>query len=88
MNDQPTSPWPALWALAIGFFMVLVDNAIVSVATPAIGRELGADVNAAMSESLLLPAATLALGLLIVLFYERPSHPGSAVSAGQTDPTP
>ena len=28
--------------------MVLVDNTIVSVATPAIGRELGADVNAAI----------------------------------------
>jgi hypothetical protein len=29
---------------------------------------------AAMSESLLLPAATLALGLIAILFYERPSH--------------
>ncbi len=38
------SPWPALWALAVGFFMILVDMTIVSVATPAIMRGLGADV--------------------------------------------
>mgnify|MGYP001184719080 CR=1 FL=1 len=38
------SPWPALWALSIGFFMILVDATIVSVATPAIMTDLGADV--------------------------------------------
>jgi EmrB/QacA subfamily drug resistance transporter len=45
---------------------------------------------AAMSESLLLPAATLALGLVIVTFFARPSHAGSrgAVSAGRSGPTP
>ncbi|TWF79128.1 EmrB/QacA subfamily drug resistance transporter [Pseudonocardia hierapolitana] len=37
-------PWPALWALSIGFFMILVDATIVSVATPAIMADLGADV--------------------------------------------
>src|SRR5580765_4368216 len=39
------SPWPALWAMVIGFFMILVDNTIVSVATPSIARVLHASVN-------------------------------------------
>lgn len=34
------SPWPGLWALVIGFFMILVDTTIVSVANPAIKAAL------------------------------------------------
>ncbi|HYH31624.1 MAG TPA: DHA2 family efflux MFS transporter permease subunit [Pseudonocardia sp.] len=45
-TSAPTSAWPALWALVLGFFMILVDATIVTVATPALMRDLGADVNA------------------------------------------
>ncbi|MFC7430385.1 MULTISPECIES: DHA2 family efflux MFS transporter permease subunit [unclassified Agrococcus] len=47
MSDTPTtrSPWPALWALVIGFFMILVDSTIVSVAIPHIMAGLDAGIN-------------------------------------------
>jgi multidrug resistance protein len=44
MNDNVSKPWAALWALVIGFFMILVDSTIVSVANPAILRDLHADI--------------------------------------------
>lgn len=40
--------WPALWSLVIGFFMILVDSTIVSVATPAIMEELQAYIDSAI----------------------------------------
>ena len=44
-DGEPRDPWPALFALCIGFFMILVDTTIVSVATPALIEDLQADVN-------------------------------------------
>lgn len=38
--------WPALWSLVIGFFMILIDTTIVSVANPRIMEGLDADINA------------------------------------------
>ncbi|GAA4140246.1 DHA2 family efflux MFS transporter permease subunit [Leifsonia shinshuensis] len=46
--ERQLKPWPALWALVIGFFMILIDTTIVSVANPSImkGLNLGTDYNA------------------------------------------
>ncbi|HZE38234.1 MAG TPA: DHA2 family efflux MFS transporter permease subunit [Stackebrandtia sp.] len=39
------NPWRALWALCLGFFMILVDTTIVSVAIPTIMSKLDTDIN-------------------------------------------
>src|SRR6186997_2684435 len=36
-------PWRALWAMLVGFFMILVDATIVAVANPSIMAKLGVD---------------------------------------------
>ncbi len=40
--------WGALWALLIGFFMLLVDSTIVTTAMPAIMTHLNASINGAV----------------------------------------
>ena len=35
-SGDAASPWPALWAMLVGFFMILVDSTIVAVANPSI----------------------------------------------------
>ncbi|WKG02022.1 MFS transporter [Mycolicibacterium sp. HK-90] len=40
---RPENPWHALWAMMVGFFMILVDATIVAVANPTIMDRLGAD---------------------------------------------
>ncbi|GAA5226725.1 DHA2 family efflux MFS transporter permease subunit [Paeniglutamicibacter antarcticus] len=42
---QDKRAWGALWALVIGFFMILVDSTIVSTAMPAIMNGLATDIN-------------------------------------------
>ncbi|MDQ0663435.1 EmrB/QacA subfamily drug resistance transporter [Arthrobacter ulcerisalmonis] len=43
--ENVEKPWPALWSLVIGFFMILIDSTIVSVANPRIMEGLNADIN-------------------------------------------
>ncbi|WP_404286743.1 DHA2 family efflux MFS transporter permease subunit [Glutamicibacter arilaitensis] len=49
MSSQPNfdrkTAWNALWALVIGFFMILLDTTIVSTAMPAIMKSLDADIS-------------------------------------------
>ena len=39
------NPWAALSALCIGFFMILLDTTIVSIAIPSMVRGLHTDLN-------------------------------------------
>src|SRR5882757_4754559 len=45
VNSRPGNPWGALSALCIGFFMILLDATIVSIAIPAMLLGLNASLN-------------------------------------------
>lgn len=44
-RGRPVSPWATLGAMCVGFFMILVDMTIVSVAQPTIQEKLHTDMN-------------------------------------------
>lgn len=46
LRPRTDNPWTALWALLVGFFMILLDATIVAVANPSIMDALDADYDA------------------------------------------
>jgi EmrB/QacA subfamily drug resistance transporter len=46
VSERPVNPWGALTALCIGFFMILLDATIVSIAIPSMLRGLNTSLNA------------------------------------------
>ena len=44
----PYKPWPALWSLVVGFFMILVDGNIVTIALPHMQQDLEASLSEGM----------------------------------------
>ncbi|MEO3761269.1 MFS transporter [Mycobacterium sp. B14F4] len=47
-QNASANPWHALWAMMVGFFMILVDATIVAVANPSIMDELDAGYDAVL----------------------------------------
>jgi EmrB/QacA subfamily drug resistance transporter len=45
-TERSANPWHALWAMMVGFFMILVDATIVAVANPSIMDSLRTDYDA------------------------------------------
>jgi EmrB/QacA subfamily drug resistance transporter len=44
-RTDDVNPWNALWAMMVGFFMILLDSTIVAVANPSIMVKLGTSYN-------------------------------------------
>ncbi|MBW0014925.1 MAG: MFS transporter [Mycobacterium sp.] len=63
-DSRPSpSPWNALWAMMIGFFMIIVDSTIVTIANPTIKADLhtGYDVVIWVTSAYLLGYAVVLL---------------------------
>ncbi|MEV6202567.1 DHA2 family efflux MFS transporter permease subunit [Streptomyces sp. NPDC051771] len=85
--SAPPRPWPALAALCVGYFLVILDMTVVSVANPAIMASLRADVTSLVwaTSSYLLTFAALLLpaGRLGDRFGPKPVYlAGLAVFTG------
>ena len=76
--ENVARPWPALWSLVIGFFMILIDTTIVSVANPSIMEGLNTDINSVIwvTSAYLL---AYAVPLLITGRLGRPFRPEEAL---------
>ncbi|MGV0849526.1 MFS transporter [Mycolicibacterium phlei] len=48
IRSSASNPWHALWAMMVGFFMILVDATIVSVANPSLMDSLSASYDAVL----------------------------------------
>jgi EmrB/QacA subfamily drug resistance transporter len=77
-DPRAERPWPALWSLVLGFFMILVDSTIVTIATPALMRAFDADVTSVVwvTSAYLLAYATplLVAGRLGDRFGPKPVY--------------
>ncbi len=77
-DPRAERPWPAMWSLVLGFFMILVDSTIVTIATPALMRAFDADVTSVVwvTSAYLLAYATplLVTGRLGDRFGPKPVY--------------
>ncbi|MGP0077464.1 MFS transporter, partial [Mycobacterium sp.] len=63
LRSGSQNPWNALWAMMIGFFMIMVDSTIVAIANPTIMADLriGYDTVVWVSSAYLLGYAVVLL---------------------------
>lgn len=62
-SEVRANPWHALWAMMVGFFMIMLDSTIVAIANPTIMAELhtGYDTVVWVTSSYLLGYAVVLL---------------------------